>query len=257
MGSRWATTVSNWAGQDCARGSRPTAREPAPRLIRCGPFFSSAATSSSQTHRSSPMSGEESPALARVDAFAAHVLARAAPLAFGTARSLSELEAVYRLRCQVVLHQGWARPEDFPDGLERDAFDERALHVVAWASGELVGTTRLVAPVPGYRLPAQQAFDLEIANRGRVIDMGRICRAPGRIDAGQRIVWGLLCQSWVELRSRGFAEICGVFSPAMNRFYRRLGFRVEILGEARAHWGEHRYPVLVRPAESIDTLRWR
>jgi hypothetical protein len=57
------------------------------------------------------------------------------------------------------------------------------------------------------------------------------------------------------LRSLGFVEICGIFSPGMSRFYQRLGFRVEILGEARRHWGEYRYPVLVRPAESIDLVR--
>jgi N-acyl-L-homoserine lactone synthetase len=203
------------------------------------------------------MSGEESPALAKVDAFAMHVLSRLAPLAFGIARSPAELEAVYRLRYEVVMDQGWARPEDFPDGLERDAFDDRALQIVVWEGGELVGTTRLVAPEAGCRLPTEDAFDLEIASRGRVIDMGRTCRAPRRKDTGHRIIWGLLCQSWIELRRRGFAEICGIFSPGMNRFYQRLGFRIETLAEARPHWGEYRYPVLVRPAESIDAVRSR
>jgi N-acyl-L-homoserine lactone synthetase len=201
------------------------------------------------------MSGEENPALAQVDAFAQQALARLAPLTFGLARSPTELEAVYRLRYEVVMDQGWASPEEFPNGLERDAFDERALQVVAWDGAELVGTTRLVAPQAGYRLPTEQAFDLEIAQRGRVIDMGRTCRAPRRKDSEHRIIWGVLCQAWVELRHLGFVEICGIFSPGMNRFYQRMGFRIEILGEARLHWGEYRCPVLVRPAESIKAVR--
>jgi N-acyl-L-homoserine lactone synthetase len=203
------------------------------------------------------MRGEESPALAKADAFAVHALSRLAPLAFSVARSPGEIEAVYRLRYEVVMDRGWAKPEDFPDGLERDAFDDRALQIVAWDGDELVGTTRLVAPEAGCRLPMEHAFDVEIGSRGRVIDMGRTCRAPQRKDRGHRIIWGLLCQSWIELRRRGFAEICGIFSPAMTRFYQRLGFRIEILGEARPHWGEYRYPVLVRPAESIDAVRSR
>ncbi|MEO6738722.1 MAG: GNAT family N-acyltransferase, partial [Chthoniobacteraceae bacterium] len=77
---------------------------------------------------------------------------------------------MFRLRCAVVLEQKWGRAEDFPAGLERDAFDERAIQVVAWDGGEIVGTTRLVAPEPGYLLPTELAFDLEIASRGRVID---------------------------------------------------------------------------------------
>jgi len=201
------------------------------------------------------MSGPDSPALAKVDAFATAALSRLAPLTFGVARSPDELEAVYRLRYEVVIDHGWARPEELRDGLERDAFDERALQIVAWADGALVGTTRLVAPKAGFRLPTEQAFDLEIASRPRVIDMGRTCRAPRCHDRGHRIVWGVLCQAWLELRRLGFAEICGIFSPGVTRFYQRLGLRVEILGGPRAHWGQQRYPILVRPAETIDAVR--
>ena len=77
---------------------------------------------------------------------------------------------------------------------------------------------------------------------------------PGQKEIGQRIIWGLLAKSWIELRSRGFAEVCGIFSPGMMRLYQRLRFRVEILCEARVHWGELRYPVLVRPAQCLELL---
>src|SRR5262245_46415670 len=176
---------------------------------------------------------EESHDVIKVDVFVEQVLARVAPLDFGIAQSPAELEAVYRLRYAVVIDQGWAEAKDFPEGFERDAFDDRAIQIIARDGGELVGTTRLVPSAPGCRLPTEQAFELEIASRGRVIDMGRTCRAPGRKDIGQRIIWGLLAKSWVELRRRGCLEICGIFSPAMIRFYRRLGFQIEILGPAR------------------------
>jgi N-acyl-L-homoserine lactone synthetase len=197
---------------------------------------------------------KDGPALLKVDAFAEQILSRVSPLALGVARTAAELEAVYGLRYAVVMDQDWARPEDLPDGQERDAFDDRAIQIVAWDDGKLVGTTRLVAPAPGYRLPVEQAFDLQMGDRGRVIDMGRTCRVPGHKDVGHRIMWGLLAKSWIELRCRGFAEVCGIFSPGMMRFYQRLGFRVEVLGEARVHWGELRYPVLVRPAEFVELL---
>ncbi len=200
------------------------------------------------------MNAEESPALVKADAFAQQILSRVAPLTFGVARSPAELDAVYRLRYAVVVNQGWARPEDLPEGLERDAFDDRAVQIVAWDGGKLVGTTRLVTPAAGFRMPVEQAFNLQMSHRGRVIDMGRTCRAPGQKDIGQRIIWGLLARSWIELRTRGFAEVCGIFSAGMMRLYQRLGFRVEVLSEARLHWGEPRYPVLVRPAECVELL---
>jgi N-acyl-L-homoserine lactone synthetase len=199
---------------------------------------------------------EEGAALARADAFVAKVLTRLAPLTFGVAVSPAELKAVFRLRYEVVMHRGWAKPADFPNGLERDAFDDRALQIAAWADNELVGTTRLVAPQAELPLPTEQAFDLNITSRGRVIDMGRTCRSPRCNDTGHRIIWGLLCQSWIEMRRGGFAEICGIFSPGMTRFYERFGCRIEILGEPRLHWGEQRHPVLIRPAEFVDRLHW-
>jgi hypothetical protein len=37
----------------------------------------------------------------------------------------------------------------------------------------------------------------------------------------------------------------------MLRFYRRPGFRVEVLAGPREYWHEWRYAVIVRPAEWI------
>src|SRR5262245_42491159 len=158
---------------------------------------------------------EENPTLAKVDAFAARMLSRVVPLTLGVAHSTGEFEAVYRLRYAVVMDQGWARPADLPDGLERDAFDDRAVQIVAWDNNKDVGTTRLVAPAAGWLLAMEHAFDLRIGDGGRVIDMGRTCRVPGQKDIGQRIIWGLLAKSWIELRCRGFAEVCGIFSLGM------------------------------------------
>src|SRR5262245_10415254 len=33
---------------------------------------------------------------------------------------------------EVVIHRQWGRPEDFPERLERDAFDDRALQIGVW-----------------------------------------------------------------------------------------------------------------------------
>jgi N-acyl-L-homoserine lactone synthetase len=200
------------------------------------------------------MSGQEG-ALAKAEGFATRVVSSIKPLNAGVARSERELEEVFRLRYEVVIHRGWSKPEDFSEHLERDAFDDRALQIGVWEDGELLGTTRLIMPCHGHRLPVEETFGVELAHRDRVIEMGRTCRKPGINDPGQRVLWGLLAQSWIEVRRLGGTEICGCFSSAMLRFYRRFGFRIEILSEGRLHWGEQRFPVLVRPADFIDALR--
>src|SRR5262245_31561824 len=99
------------------------------------------------------MSAAEDAALAKTEDFAARVLSSITPLKVGVARSMRELEAVFRLRYEVVIYRQWGRPEDFPERLERDAFDDRALQIGVWKDGELVGTTRLVTPQEGKRVP--------------------------------------------------------------------------------------------------------
>ena len=60
--------------------------------------------------------------------------------------------AVYRIRYQVYCTEmGFEPPENFPDGLERDAYDRRAMHVLLrhLPSGEYAGCVRLIDDQPG------------------------------------------------------------------------------------------------------------
>jgi N-acyl amino acid synthase of PEP-CTERM/exosortase system len=56
------------------------------------------------------------------------------------------LDAVHRLRYQVYVEEyGYEKPQDHPAGLEKDAFDSRAIHMAALdGQGRVVGTIRLI-----------------------------------------------------------------------------------------------------------------
>jgi hypothetical protein len=53
----------------------------------------------------------------------------------------------------------------------------------------------------------------------------------------------MLARSWLSIRARRLCQFCAVDSPAMVRLYRRVGFQIDVLGEARAYWGQERLPV--------------
>jgi N-acyl-L-homoserine lactone synthetase len=197
---------------------------------------------------------QTSAGLARTDALAAQLIARAAPIRFSVAQSSAEREAVYRLRYSIVVEKGWARPEDFPDGLERDGYDDTAVQIVAWDADVLAATARLVPPIPGHPLPTEEAFGLTFASRMRLMDVGRTCVAPAYRDAQHRVLAGLLGRTWIELRAGGFTNACGIISPAVVRMCRGMGFDVVLLGAPRLVWGQNRYPVLLRPGRSLRTL---
>ena len=135
------------------------------------------------------------------DRFAAGALAGAAPLRLTLASTPGEREAVYRFRYRHVIAAGWAGPDDLPDGLERDRFDEGATHVMAWGGDALAGTCRLVFPDGNRPLPAEAPFDLVIEPPGAGAD-----RRPAAVDAPYRgggVAVVVLAKAWLELRRRG------------------------------------------------------
>ncbi len=198
---------------------------------------------------------DQSLVLAAVDDIARNVILKAHPVEFETAQSDEDRRAVYRLRYAVVIERGWARPEDLPDGLEQDDFDNSATHIMGWHDGNLVATSRIVFPSPGKKLPTETTFGLEIQPRGKVADMSRQIARPSDDGPPHRLFAGLLGMTWLEIRQRGFSLISGDFSPSMLRLYRMLGFEVTQLGPGDEFWGETRYPILVDVAKAASKLR--
>src|SRR5436190_9341527 len=99
-------------------------------------------------------------------------LAAAGGLRLAVADSPAELIAAHRLRYRDAGDRGTTTPAGERDGLERDAFDSRALQICAWDGDVLVGTLRLVLPMPGKRLPVEEEFRLSVAPPGEVVDVG-------------------------------------------------------------------------------------
>ncbi|MEJ2597148.1 MAG: GNAT family N-acyltransferase [Anaerolineales bacterium] len=197
-------------------------------------------------------------ALALADSLAGRIVGEAAPIQFRLAQSDSDRQAVYRLRYQVVIEHGWAQPEDLPDGLERDAFDERAIHIAGWDGDVLAATSRLVLPDSQSPLPTEQAFNIKVEPQGRVADMGRQIVDRDYSNVRHLVFAALLAKTWLEMRQRGFTLVCGDFSPAVTRLYRMVGFDVKQIGPSRKFWGEKRFPILVDVAGSVPILlkRW-
>jgi predicted GNAT family N-acyltransferase len=189
-------------------------------------------------------------AVAYVDARAAGWIAQAAPIRFGVARSPVDLEAVYRLRHDVAIAEGWMPPGAFPDGLEHDTDDPEAVQVAGWDDERIVATARLVPTTPGRSLPTESAFQLTVPDRDRVVEVGRVCVAAPYREVGRGVFIGLLGQIWIEMRRRGYADACGSVTIEMARLYAKLVGCVVLLAPPRTHWGQRRFAARVSPAVS-------
>jgi Acetyltransferase (GNAT) domain len=200
--------------------------------------------------------GEHDARAAALDRLVARMVA-AGPLRFTVAEGDDERDLAYRLRHDAVVGRGWARADELDRGREHDEFDPGAVHVLGWDGPTAVCAGRLVLP-PG-PLPTEEACELVVEPRGRVVDVGRMVVAPSHRDANHATFVLLLGGLYLEVRRRGFGVACGMMSAPVRAMCRQLGFRVELLGPARPYWHEVRAPVRFEVGRDAAGLveRWR
>jgi hypothetical protein len=156
----------------------------------------------------------------------------------------------YRIRGEMVLRQGWSRPEDLPGGRERDAYDERALHVLGWDGDVPMSTGRIVLPP---QLPTEDSCGLVVEPVGKVVDVGRMCVVGSYQGLEHAAFVGLMCRLYLEMRAQGYAVACGMMSARAQVLVRHLGLRLEQLGPEREYWNEVRTPVRFSLLSSVGT----
>lgn len=67
-------------------------------------------------------------------------------------RTIDEIDECMRIRYgEYCLNRGWEAAHEFPDGRERDSYDERAVHILLMdnSRSKPVGTVRIIYRRPG------------------------------------------------------------------------------------------------------------
>ena len=177
---------------------------------------------------------------------------RGSPYRFTIATTPEDRSSAYRIRAAVSIDAGWAPPEDFPQGMERDEFDDAARHVLGWDGDEPVCTGRLMFP-PG-PLPTEAATGLVVPPAGRVVDVGRMAVLRSHQTFGHGTFLALLCRLYREAREAGFEYACGMMAAPARRLVARLGLHVEQLAPERHHHGELRAPVRFVLAANVGPI---
>ena len=159
-------------------------------------------------------------------------------------------EIAYRIRGEMVLRQGWCQPQDLPGGVERDEYDERALHVLGWDGNVPMSTGRVVLPP---HLPTEDACGIVVEPAGQVVDVGRMCVVASYQSLEHAAFVGLMCRLYLEMRAQGYAVACGMMSARAQVLVRHLGLQLERLGPEREYWNEARTPVRFSLFSAVPT----
>jgi N-acyl-L-homoserine lactone synthetase len=189
--------------------------------------------------------------LERIDAVTRRVRDAARPVTFRAAEA-EERRAVFGLRARVVIERGWLSPSELPEGLERDRFDEAAMLVGGWLETTLVAAARLIWPGSPDGSPLAAEFGIELPASYGIVHVDRICVAREHSDSSSRLAMALMCACWLECRTRGYCVVSGLNTAEVIRLYRRFGFTVQVIGDAKTYFGEERFPVLLDPLSAAD-----
>ena len=188
------------------------------------------------------------------DAVAADLLTSLLPLRFDEVADEGERRAGYRLRYDAVVERALAEASRFPDGLEVDEFDDRAVHIVGWDGEVPVATCRLVLPAPGSPLPVEAAFGLTVPGAESMVDWGRVVVAASHRGSDHTMFMGLAARGWLSMRARGFTTALASTPARLVELFAQLGFAVTVLGPPAVHWGEERHPILCEGRAAVPGL---
>lgn len=156
------------------------------------------------------------------------------PLAVSIAHSRQEVREAQRLRYKVFVEEMGAHLKNSTDGHDCDLFDAHCEHLIVrdTATGQVVGTYRILGPASAHRIGgyyAEDEFDLTRLNhlREQIVEIGRSCvhmnyRSGGTIA----LLWAGLFRY---MQTRGYQYIIGCASVGMSdggrnavAIYRRL-----------------------------------
>lgn len=177
----------------------------------------------------------------------------------------------HRLRYQVYCQKlGYEDPGKFPDGEERDHYDEHAVQFVAYdvRREDWVGTLRLVPPEPSglplTSLTGLAANVVQLVNQRRVAEISRMCvlpSAPGAdrlasnddFSSSAMIFFALVRASVAYAFWHGYDHLAFLTTVSLSRLLGRVGIADQPAGEGCDHRGQ-RFPRIADVAHLYRSL---
>lgn len=175
----------------------------------------------------------------------------------------------HRLRYQVYCQRlAYEDPTRFPDGEERDCYDEHAVQFIAYdvRRADWVGTLRLIPPdplgLPMTSLAGLASHVVPLIRQRRVAEISRMCVAPtAPSDASSRpgggdsalAFFALIRASVAYACRQGFDHLAFLTTLSLSRLLGRMGIADQPAGDGCHHHGV-RYPRIADVVQLYRTL---
>lgn len=160
-------------------------------------------------------------------------------LYFKVADSDFELQNCYRLRYKVYCEEKrWISPSDFPDKMERDEYDTKAVQVIAMNEDfEIVGMMRILQEADFSKLPYQEHPGMK-GNKVQASNAAELSRfVVTATKSRYYVVKGLLRAVYQTSRNMGIDNWIFMYEPSLKRLLANFKFFTDPLCLPTKYYG--------------------
>jgi len=176
---------------------------------------------------------------------------------FKVADSEYELENAYRLRYKVYCEEKrWLKSEDYPGGIEKDEYDDKAVHVIAFDEEfRIVGNMRILQKEDFGKLPFENHPSLA-GRKVDVPDMAELSRFVIRTGGDSlMLAKGLLRAIYHTCVKLGIWNCIDICEPSLIRLVSKFNVYFEPLAPPSMYYGGFTQPALLDIREMQE--KWK
>ncbi|MCL6472855.1 MAG: GNAT family N-acetyltransferase [Firmicutes bacterium] len=153
------------------------------------------------------------------------------------------------------MEKNYLKAEDYPDGLECDAWDACSELFIAKNNSAIIATIRLIKESP-LGFPIESLFDIERpANTKSFAEVSRLIIHPKYRKLGPIITLGLYKTIFNYSERHGISHWFAILDNRLHRTFRRYGFVFEQLAEPKFCFGDITSPYLLSLEQAHGTVK--
>ncbi|MEK9175636.1 MAG: GNAT family N-acyltransferase [Patescibacteria group bacterium] len=146
----------------------------------------------------------------------------------------SDLDNVYHLRWKIYSDEGYINPEDYPDHMFKDKYEQFSKNIVAFYKNEMIGTVRLTFnSVIG--IPTLNNFNVVlpslIKSLNDIVEIGRFMILPQFRGKNRDVAFGLSAFFYLFLMKKGMRWWIVHMPVKLQNSFKKFGVSFEMLEE--------------------------
>lgn len=171
-----------------------------------------------------------------------------------------EMEAIFRLRYQVYCIEKGYLPNNYPDGIEKDEYDDYSTHFVAidgqYYKNKIVGYFRAILKRPDFILPIEKHFNLFTItpDPAKTVEHSRLIVSKEYRDVRHQIMLSLVKAAYLYNKSQGIEFCYAAVEWPLYKFLRRLGLPYEMAGRENFYMGAVIVPTIVLMSSAEEDI---